>query len=708
MPRRNGLPQQKGKASGTARAPSSNSMGGPSKTPAVGAYRILKQRREDGALEKALSIPLELLFEIFSHLDPGDLANVALSRGSFLKLLTTGPTAVTLWKASHANVDEEALPERPPYLSQVQFNRLLFGTQCYTWGCNSKKAKETFVWCSARYCTACKPTEIISVEVEETFIDEICNTTGVQEPFFVWKDRLHHREVDRFRKAWEALAEKPEEQKKLAQESEEFVVAKQKHVQLLVSWQNEKKRVRKANNEFLRSARLQSIKARLTKEGFGDDVALISDQQFSKQSFARENALLTDRKWANMHKAVLDFVKYQRKLRARAQHEELLAPRIDVFRSAFKNWANDDELDQYDPQPWLGAVDPRLLLMPNDAENPARVKPADFLLMNPVRVIINNPADNAVVVPEDFTYVRRHVRTLVQDWYDARRKELNALCWRELPHLSRIADPVSLAICAFDCAEMKCDEKFMHYPEVLEHRCIIFADNRRDAYRDDSSYEAIVQEFMALKRWEDRAWTVSGVRMNKGVLEKARQIIRACGQDPDRATPEDLEQRGARLTCRTCEVRGLKKGGGLEAFDWRRAFVHQAGRAHSGDLCEWTVLPEKVTTQVQRFEDRLRDSKPRPQYLLDEWTCKERRCRTAVFDYQDLVAHFKSKHPSKMVDGMVDTDIGIRIPLMVPNELLHGVCIRYSETGSLEVFSEYANLNRRAPEEKAQNDSELQ
>lgn len=68
--------------------------------------------------------------------------------------------------------------------------------------------------------------------------------------------------------------------------------------------------------------------------------------------------------------------------------------------------------------------------------------------------------------------------------------------------------------------------------------------------------------------------------------------------------------------------------------------------AHDTEPCRWETLPEEAAQRAQILEDAARDSsKPFP-YRRTCWTClkcKKGKERVKVYEYNDLVAHVRSK-----------------------------------------------------------------
>ncbi|TFK75174.1 hypothetical protein BDN72DRAFT_758228 [Pluteus cervinus] len=81
-----------------------------------------------GLLKSFTKIPMDVLFEIFSHLHPQDVLNLARTTKRLREVLMD-PSARVVWMASLANV--QGLPDCPSDLTEPQFANLAFDTSCH-------------------------------------------------------------------------------------------------------------------------------------------------------------------------------------------------------------------------------------------------------------------------------------------------------------------------------------------------------------------------------------------------------------------------------------------------------------------------------------------------------------------------------------------------------------------------------------------------
>ncbi|GAA6051938.1 hypothetical protein JCM3770_006586 [Rhodotorula araucariae] len=107
----------------------------------------VKGRR--GVLSAFSWLPLDLVYEICSNLDPRDLFALSTTSKAF-RSVVTGNLAAGLWKEARERV---GLPELELPMTDLQYAHLLFGKGCSF--CTRKNAGKPDTFYRARICTAC-------------------------------------------------------------------------------------------------------------------------------------------------------------------------------------------------------------------------------------------------------------------------------------------------------------------------------------------------------------------------------------------------------------------------------------------------------------------------------------------------------------------------------------------------------------------------
>ncbi|THU96056.1 hypothetical protein K435DRAFT_665199 [Dendrothele bispora CBS 962.96] len=90
--------------------------------------KLQRVRGKRGILQKVKEMPLDILFEIFSYLEPLDI--LQLSRTSYeLRDLLMHRSSASVWRAARSNV--VGLPPLPFDLDEPQYANLAFDSYCH-------------------------------------------------------------------------------------------------------------------------------------------------------------------------------------------------------------------------------------------------------------------------------------------------------------------------------------------------------------------------------------------------------------------------------------------------------------------------------------------------------------------------------------------------------------------------------------------------
>ncbi|KAI0045649.1 hypothetical protein FA95DRAFT_1680317 [Auriscalpium vulgare] len=109
-------------------------------------------RRLRGRLSALPTMPLDILFEIFSYLPPGDLVQLARVTKPFRQVLLSRSQSALLWTQSYELVPD--VPPCPEDMSEPAWAHLLFGgSYCYT--CGTKPVNKIMFLFRRRACKNC-------------------------------------------------------------------------------------------------------------------------------------------------------------------------------------------------------------------------------------------------------------------------------------------------------------------------------------------------------------------------------------------------------------------------------------------------------------------------------------------------------------------------------------------------------------------------
>ncbi|BGP50644.1 hypothetical protein JCM10450v2_006563 [Rhodotorula kratochvilovae] len=119
------------------------------------------RKKGEGKLEVLKTLPVELLGEIFSHLDPNDLLALSMVNKQYRALLVAKSSA-RLWKDARERLKIPAVTSGD--YQEWQYASLIFGTRCQL--CGGGKGVHVQAGLRVRFCNSCwtvklvKPTEI--------------------------------------------------------------------------------------------------------------------------------------------------------------------------------------------------------------------------------------------------------------------------------------------------------------------------------------------------------------------------------------------------------------------------------------------------------------------------------------------------------------------------------------------------------------------
>ncbi|VDB95758.1 unnamed protein product [Peniophora sp. CBMAI 1063] len=111
------------------------------------------RKKRKGRLSVLPTLPLDILYEIFAHLSPGDLLHLARTTKSFRNILMTRKAAFIWREVLDASV-ENGDPPRPADVSEPQWAALVYGRPWCT-ACGARTSGSTNWTLRVRLCTSC-------------------------------------------------------------------------------------------------------------------------------------------------------------------------------------------------------------------------------------------------------------------------------------------------------------------------------------------------------------------------------------------------------------------------------------------------------------------------------------------------------------------------------------------------------------------------
>ncbi|PPQ95754.1 hypothetical protein CVT26_015880 [Gymnopilus dilepis] len=121
----------------------------------------------DGSLQMMTKLPVDVLYEVFSHLHPMDVLSLSRTTKS-LRSILLARHARGVWRSSLATV--RALPPCPPDLTEAQYASLAFDNWCQS--CLAANVEKILWECRVRYCKACIKKFFIQEDELDLWIPE--------------------------------------------------------------------------------------------------------------------------------------------------------------------------------------------------------------------------------------------------------------------------------------------------------------------------------------------------------------------------------------------------------------------------------------------------------------------------------------------------------------------------------------------------------
>ncbi|KAH9954704.1 hypothetical protein BC827DRAFT_1143177, partial [Russula dissimulans] len=124
------------------------------------AKRTGFSRRVQGRLQNMLSLPLDILFLIFSELGSMDLVNLARTSKDLRQFLMSRKN-ILIWIAARQNAGATRVPDPPEDMSEPAWALLLFGPTVCSVSNQASNIQRVDFALRRRLCTACRKKRYI-------------------------------------------------------------------------------------------------------------------------------------------------------------------------------------------------------------------------------------------------------------------------------------------------------------------------------------------------------------------------------------------------------------------------------------------------------------------------------------------------------------------------------------------------------------------
>lgn len=523
--------------------------------------------RKKKTLSLIVTMPIDILFEIFVLLEPEDLLYLSRASKAFRKVLLSD-NAVSVWKA--ARVNRGGVPDCMPGMSEVSWASLLFGgSQCCV--CGTKGIKRVDFGIRRRVCTSClkknlvyKPNFLSKFPDFDPIIMDLIPFTNIggwahghtSGSKFFWSDDvlqmaaqlgMYQKDVHMF---------KPGAKKRLEdfkQSRERCVDSVVNHAVVCKAWVAEDDKRRLLAVTKLRSQNKELIKARLVHLGHdAHEVAYMFNHPV--YSLSKE---LTDARWKR------------------------LLPRLERNLSELK--------EQYRLENQRNASSRRrmdLRQVYSDCVRQLRrnLRPSaeSFLKLRDVAEFINSPPSAnresdiracrafADKFPEFYTgYIHQTKLELTQLLYPSTGVSQDTLALQDQSINAPNEALLQLATSIFQCIPSR-PFPLIAWDKVQYHNCT-----------SHLSYVGMVAT-------QTTACTFS---ISQPGVTAARSLLSLVGLDDKTTTATTLDQLQYHFFCSNCPPKPEDGGSFRMAMDWRRSVIHYVQESHKSHTePRWELL----------------------------------------------------------------------------------------------------------------------
>ncbi|KAI0367565.1 hypothetical protein BV20DRAFT_1054683 [Pilatotrama ljubarskyi] len=531
------------------------------------------------------SFPTSLWKYSSSYLEPQDLLHLSRTCKKFRAFFLDRKLNEHLWRQARQNLATDALPPRPPFMSEPAFIHLLYSPYCHN--CGTPNVRKILPACLMRCCSKCllERTVWYHDAIEAAHKINVSwasySPTKISSPTVLFSRR-----------------NRPSQPKgnRLLKEHVDHIFNEIKTLPTPLTREAIKElmaRLREEYNKCLQYARLIHGWLKLSfgceRGGWDKDLEFMGAKGIEKISeipVVRQSLKLTEGAWRKVLAALETYLNETHKARLEKEYRAAIRARFDA-------------LDQ--------AIAACYVTLPLTARMDCRPQPIDFALTPVCRAIMDVPTSETVTAA-DFASV---LPSLAANWHADRKDELTRfirpILGGEVP---AGVDPLELAIACFlpvglygrCCPAIAC----MRYPAILAHKCRSNCFHSEIITKEDFDAEDQYTRTIKSLNWTEGDFKHLHEMYHQGtayvpfhistapewlpewvqpVVAMMSRIVSALGLDTTVTTFDQLEACNTWLRCEACETRELEQphetSRKLYAYSWRGAFTHDASHYKS-------------------------------------------------------------------------------------------------------------------------------
>ncbi|KAL4070439.1 hypothetical protein J3A83DRAFT_4243270 [Scleroderma citrinum] len=585
-----------------------------------------------GRLAGLMELPMDILFEIFGHLNPLDVLRLARTTKQFRSMLMHKSSRF-IWIAARKNISD--LPDCPPYMSEPQFANLVFDTHCHE--CLAPNTRSVDWRIGRRICMKCAKDCLVEdypFSCGESVYKSVPSKEGKRGRLCYYKNDLN--DFQRKRDSYT----NPEDRAAFVKERRNIVSEMEKHAALLTTWSNNQYNARSEERDDLRRERKQAIIEELTKLGWGDEIEKIpSDDDLGHQKLVKQPTRLTPRIWSNIKPEMIRYMEQMKVQRLERERKALVIARKQIAVSVLRDY--------------------KRVHLPFSDIMP---EPVDFCAFLQVSEIVELPTETEVT-EESFQGVVSQMDELVAQWrrssYDMLIQQFKEPLSRKIhqgldaqvqpltdtgtssamdpkgkgkakaiepcpPEGAELVEVLSLATTVFCCktcnpsstdfydwseeyesllsgmlSQPSMSRSPLFYPEVLGHRCL----TKKRGYRDDIPGDVTKQLYYPAGF--RTKWSCIPLQIDDTAKNIASKIVEACGLDPLTTTTVQMDTLNPKLACLECVTWDIGYGNQCQTpvFGWRAAVDHCARMHRYTGNVKWKYIDESLADEVEDVND---------------------------------------------------------------------------------------------------------
>ncbi|KAJ6513375.1 hypothetical protein C8R45DRAFT_344988 [Mycena sanguinolenta] len=479
-------------------------------------------RGRRGMLSSLREFPLDLIAEIFGHLNPLDLLNLARTTKEIRGILMSRSSTI-IWKESRSHV--EGLPNPPRDLSEPQYANLCFSTHCHQ--CFAIPVM-TIVWSArTRLCKKCMGARFGNYDcvMDQTKLEFnlLKLLPSYREPRHDWRPAQElfsidvatrlSEECEDFREDGNLQMSDPKYKTWFTQKEDEMKEINT-HAELCITWAANRTNERKNELDEARRLRKEAIVEQLTVLGWGQEIPF-HRSQFFYHKLVNQPKKLTDRIWNNIKATLVEFLTDLKRKRLVAARARLMQERRQLAVQVYTKFRE---------------------ALPPDVPYPPKV---EVLLTEPFEAIIEDTSDEEKLTEDSFAAAVSTLPDFLADWRQRKEKELVKIMQKT--HPDSVEADLHLATTFFTCSPTN-DAEPLRLPTILVHKSTTVIQYSNEWYYDS------VQRTLG-----EEAWNASGsIRLHTQAQRNARFVVEACGLDPDVTTSTEMDKINPALECLNC------------------------------------------------------------------------------------------------------------------------------------------------------------